>query len=241
MGVEYHGEDARFGPWRDTHARVQGPAVRALQMRFVEDWHWATGEILSLEWQPTPAAQPRMTVQVLATGPADDLDVCAFTFLRLINSARHRLWLTRPYFVPDPAVLAALQLAALRGADVRVMLPDRPDHWPPYLSSFSYYDALARTGISLYRYTAGFLHQKVILVDSDLAGVGSINVDYRSFHLNFEIALLVADAPFACEVGRMLESDFARCRRVDLATEYKRRPWWFKAAVRVARLLSPVQ
>ena len=241
VGVEYNGEDARFGSWRDTHARVSGPAVQALQMPFVEDWHWATGEILSLDWQPTPVATPSMTVQVLATGPADDLDVCALTFLRLINSARRRLWLASPYFVPDPAVLAALQLAALRGVDVRLMLPERPDHWLPYLSSFSYYDALARSGIALHRYTAGFLHQKVALVDDDLAGVGSINVDYRSFHLNFEIALLVTDAAFAGEVAAMLEADFARCRRVDLATEYARRPWWFKAAVRAARLLSPVQ
>ena len=241
VGLEYNGESVRFGPWRDTHARVAGPAVQALQMPFVEDWHWATGEILTLDWLPTADAAPGQTVQVLATGPADDLDVCALTFLRLINSARQRLWLASPYFVPDPAVLAALQLAALRGVDVRVMLPDRPDHWLPYLSSFSYYDALARTGIALYRYTAGFLHQKVALVDDDLAAVGSINVDYRSFHLNFELALLVADAAFARDVAAMLEADFARCRRVNLATEYAGRPWWFKASVRGARLLSPVQ
>jgi len=241
VGVEYNGEDPRFGPWRDTHAQVIGPAVQALQMPFVEDWHWATGEILALDWQPGPTAAQGMNVQVVATGPADDLDVCALTFLRLINSARRRLWLASPYFVPDPAVLAALQLATLRGVDVRVMLPDRPDHWLPYLSSFSYYDALARTGIVVHRYTAGFLHQKVALVDNDLAAVGSINVDYRSFHLNFELALLVNDYGFAQSVAAMLEADFARCRRVDLAGEYTRRPWWFKAAVRTARLLSPVQ
>ncbi|NBV21301.1 MAG: cardiolipin synthase [Proteobacteria bacterium] len=241
VGVEYNGEMARFGPWRDTHVRVNGPAVQALQMPFVEDWHWATGEVLELNWQPALAATPGMTVQVLATGPADDLDICALAFLRLINSARQRLWLASPYFVPDPAVLAALQLAALRGVEVRLMLPDRPDHWLPYLSSFSYYDALAQAGIEVYRYTAGFLHQKVALVDDELASVGSINVDYRSFHLNFELALLVADTDFTRNVAVMLEADFARCRRVELATEYARQPWWFKAAVRVARLLSPVQ
>ena len=240
VGVEYNGEDARFGLWRDTHARVTGPAVQALQMPFVEDWYWATAEILTLNWQPAPAATQSMTVQVLATGPADDLDVCALTFLRLINSARRRLWLASPYFVPDPAVLAALQLAALRGVDVRVLLPDRPDYRLLYLSSFSYYDALAQAGITLYRYTAGFLHQKVLLVDDDLAAVGSINVDYRSFHLNFELALLVADTTFSRDVAAMLEADFTRCYRVDLS-DYARRPWWFKASVRVARLLSPVQ
>jgi cardiolipin synthase len=239
-GVEYNGETARFGAWRDTHARVSGPAVQALQMSFVEDWHWATTGILTLNWQPAPVSDRGMTVQVLASGPADEFDVCALMFMRLINSARRRLWLASPYFVPDPAVMTALQLAAVRGVDVRVLLPARPDYQLPYLSSFSYYDALAQAGIAVYRYTPGFLHQKVVLVDDELAAVGSINVDYRSFHLNFELALLVADPGFAREVGVMLECDFARSRRVDL-TEYARRPWWFKAEVRVARLLSPVQ
>ncbi|MDB6037534.1 MAG: cardiolipin synthase [Verrucomicrobiales bacterium] len=240
IGVEYNGEDPRFGRWRDTHVSAKGPAVQALQMPFVEDWHWATGEILTLDWSPISTDASNMTAQVLATGPADELNACSLTFLRLINSARHRLWLASPYFVPDPAVLAALQLAALRGVDVRVMLPNRPDHWLPYLSSFSYYEALAGAGIHLYRYTAGFLHQKVALVDNDFASVGSINVDYRSFHLNFELALLVADSTFAHEVAEMLESDFKRCRRVRFE-EYASRPWWFKGAVRIARLLSPVQ
>lgn len=241
IGIEYNGEDARWGPWRDTHAIATGPVVAALQMPFVEDWHWATGETLDLDWRPASTTNPGMTAQVLATGPADDLDVCSLAFLRLINSARSRLWLASPYFVPDPAVLSALQLAALRGVDVRIMLPDRADHWLPYLSSFSYYDALAQAGIALYRYRVGFLHQKVALLDHDTAVVGSINVDYRSFHLNFELALLVTNTAFAGEVARMLEGDFAHCRSVNLSTEYARRPWWFKSAVRLARLLSPVQ
>ncbi len=240
VGVEYNGEDPRYGHWRDTHAQVTGPAVEALQMPFIEDWHWATSETLDLSWPPLSTAGGAMTALVLATGPADDLDVCSLAFLQLINSARRRLWLASPYFVPDPAVLSALQLAALRGVEVRIMLPDKPDNLLPFLTSFSYYEALARAGIALYRYTAGFLHQKVMLVDDSLASVGSINVDYRSFHLNFELALLVANEAFAGEVAAMLTDDFANCRLVDYV-EYTGRSWRFKTAVRIARLLSPEQ
>ena len=95
-------------------------------------------------------------------------------------------------------------------------------------------------GIELWRYQSGFLHQKALLVDDYLAAVGSINVDYRSFHLNFELVVMVTDRGFAAEMEAMMKEDFARSRRVDLS-EYDKRPWWFKAAVRLARLLSPVQ
>lgn len=240
IGEEYDGCSAEFGAWRDTHARVRGPAVQALQMPFVEDWFWATDEIPSLDWQAVSADPGEMTAQALATGPADDLDVCSLAFLRLINSARRRLWLASPYFVPDPAVLSALQLAALRGVDVRLLLPEKPDHWLPHWSSLSYYESLARCGIALYRYKAGFMHQKVTLVDDDMAVVGSINVDYRSFHLNFELAILVVDPAFAAQVSEMLEADFAKCRRVDYE-EFRKASVWFRALVRTARLFSTVQ
>jgi len=218
---------------------VRGPAVQAAQLAFVEDWHWATDEVPRLRWTPT-GAEANQRVLVLATGPADEADRCSLAFIRAVNSARSRLWISSPYFVPDSTVLTALQLAALRGVEVRVLLPFRADHLLPMLSSFSYYESLALAGIELWRYQPGFLHQKALLVDDRLAAVGSINVDYRSFHLNFELVVMVADTRFASQMEAMMEADFARSLRVDL-TEYRRRPWWFKAAVRLARLLSPVQ
>ncbi len=240
VGVEYNGESPRFGAWRDTHARVRGPAVQALQLAFAEDWNWATGELPDLCWAPATAEEPGESVRVIASGPADELDLCSLVFLDTVNRAQERLWIASPYFVPDPAVLSALQLAALRGVKVRILLPDKPDHLLPYLSSFSYYEALSHAGIELYRYTAGFPHQKVLLVDEERAMVGSVNVDYRSFHLNFELALLVRDTGFARKVATMLEADFARARKVDLG-ELQRRSPLFRAGVRFARLLSPIQ
>jgi cardiolipin synthase len=239
VGDEYLGHSMRFGQWRDTHVRVRGPAVQAAQLAFVEDWYWATDEVPQLSWVPE-AADADQRVLVLATGPADEAERCSLAFIRAVNSARSRLWISSPYFVPDSTVLTALQLAALRGVEVRVLLPSRADHLLPMLSSFSYYESLASAGIELWRYQPGFLHQKALLVDDQLAAIGSINVDYRSFHLNFELVVMVTDTGFAGQVEAMLKKDFARSHRVDLA-EYRERPWWFKAAVRLARLLSPVQ
>jgi cardiolipin synthase len=239
VGDEYMGHSDRFGPWRDTHVRVRGPAVQAAQLAFIEDWYWATDEVPSLSWIPT-AADADQRVLVLATGPADEAELCSLAFIRAVNSAQTRLWISSPYFVPDSTVLTALQLAALRGVEVRVLLPQRIDHLLPMLSSFSYYESLALAGIEVWRYQTGFLHQKALLVDDRLAAVGSVNVDYRSFHLNFELVVMVTDPAFCAQTEAMMKEDFARADRVDLS-EYRRRPWWFKTAVRLARLLSPVE
>jgi len=240
VGDEYMGLSKRFGPWRDTFIRLRGPAVQAVQLTFVEDWYWATGEAPPLNWQPTAAPDADQRAMVLATGPADEADRCSLAFIRAVNSAQKRLWISSPYFVPDTTVLTALQLAALRGVEVRLLLPERIDHLLPMLSSFSYYEGLALADIELYRYQPGFLHQKALLVDDTLAAVGSINVDYRSFHLNFELVVMVTDTEFCKQTETMLAADFARARLVDYA-EYPRRPWWFKLAVRLARLFSPVE
>jgi cardiolipin synthase len=239
VGDEYMGRSKRFGPWRDTHLRVRGPAVQAAQLSFVEDWFYATEEVPPLCWKPT-AADADQRALVLATGPADEADRCSLAFIRAVNSAQSRLWVSSPYFVPDATVLTALQLAALRGVEVRLLLPERIDHLLPMLSSYSYYKGLELAGIELWRYQPGFLHQKALLVDTQLAAVGSVNVDYRSFHLNFELVVMVTDPAFCDQVETMMGADFGQSRRVDL-DEYRQRPWWFKLAVRLARLFSPVE
>jgi cardiolipin synthase len=160
-------------------------------------------------------------------------------FVQVINMARERIWIASPYFVPDLQVLSALKLAVLRGVDVRILLPEKPDHRTVHLASFSYYPNILPVGIKLYRYTAGFLHQKVFLVDHHCAAVGTANLDNRSFRLNFEMTLLNYDAGFVGAVAEMLEEDFLHSRLVKLE-DYTERPFLFKLAVRSARLLSPI-
>ena len=161
-------------------------------------------------------------------------------FVHAFNSAKERIWIASPYFVPDEAVMTALQLAALRGVDVRILIPDTADHLLVYLAHYSFFDEATSTGAKIYRYTNGFLHQKVALIDDQAAAVGTANLDNRSFRLNFEITALVHDAAFATEVEQMFEQDFRNARLMTSA-EVDDKSFWFKLAVRLARLSAPVQ
>jgi cardiolipin synthase len=241
VGDEYLGGDPEFGHWRDTHVRIEGPSVLGVQLAFAEDWHWATDRLLQLNWTPKPVAGSDTGILILPTGPADELETASLMFTHAINNAHERIWIASPYFVPDPAVMQALQLAGLRGVDVRILIPDKPDHYLVYLAAFSFIEDAGRTGVRFFRYTNGFLHQKVMLIDDHAATIGTANFDNRSFRLNFEITALILQNPaFITEVEMMLESDFAHAREV-ASTELEEKPWWFRFAVKFARLTSPVQ
>ncbi|SFT65530.1 cardiolipin synthase [Halomonas saccharevitans] len=248
VGTEYLGENPRLGHWRDTHLKLSGPSVLGLQEAFWEDWHWATGEMISLTWTPVPFAGDRQdeglaesqSVVIVPSGPADQLETASLLVQHAIHSAHERLWVTSPYFVPDQGVQDALRLAAMRGVDVRIMMPERPDHLLVFLSAFSFLPDMLRAGVKVFRYQPGFLHQKVMLIDDVAASVGTVNLDNRSFRLNFEITAVVPDRRFAAEVRQMLERDFGDCRRVTLE-ELTRRPLWRKLLSRAAYLLSPIQ
>ncbi len=239
VGVEYLGENARFGRWRDTHVRVDGPATLGCALLFREDWQWATGEVLSdnpPELVPTPGTN---SVLVMGTGPAEKLEECAIAFTDVIAQARHRLWIVSPYFVPDIDVRTALFAAKLRGVDVRIMLPEKPDHLLVYLASTAHADTMVEHGIAIHRYTTGFLHQKVLLMDDRIASVGSVNFDNRSFAINFEITLWFVQRSTVDEVEAMLISDFANCRTVSLQEVRDRKLWW-RFLTQAAKLFSPV-
>ncbi len=239
VGDEYLGKHPQLGPWRDTHVKVAGPVVQTIQFCFVEDWYWATRNIPELNWELKRAADGQEDALMIASGPADRLETCGLMFVQAINAARERIWIASPYFVPDLQTLSALKLAVLRGVDVRIILPEKADHRTVYLASFTYYQNTLPLGIKLYRYTAGFMHQKVFLVDSACAAVGTANLDNRSFRLNFEITLLVYDPGFVKEIEAMLSGDFTRSRPVTME-EYSRRSFFFKLAARSARLLAPI-
>jgi len=238
VGDEYLGLDPTFGHWRDTHVALQGPVVLACQMSFYEDWFWATGQRLSLSWSVDRVEQG-LTALVLPSGPADEVETCQLLFTQLINAANRRIWLVSPYYVPDQAIVTALQLAVMRGVEVRILVPEKPDHLVIWLAAFPYLHEAVRSGIQVYRYTGGFLHQKVVLVDDQIAAVGTANLDNRSLRLNFEITLLAAGRDFAEKVETMLRADFARSRRFG-EQELPERGWLFRFAARTARLAAPV-
>lgn len=240
VGDEYVGK-GEFGHWRDTHVRIEGPAVLKAQVSFCEDWAWATDEIPPLNWRAHAANNgANDAVLIIPTGPADDLETANLMFVHAIHSARSRIWIASPYFVPDEAVMVALQLAGLRGVDVRILIPDNPDHLLVFLAAFSYFDQAGQTGVKFYRYLDGFLHQKVMLIDDGVATIGTANFDNRSFRLNFEITAAIANPVFVAEVERMFENDLRHARIMEEG-EYDRKPWWFRLGVRLARLTAPIQ
>jgi cardiolipin synthase A/B len=239
IGDEYLGKHPKLSPWRDTHMVLRGASVQCLQVSFLQDWYWATREIPDMQWHVDADERCNQTALIFPTGPADKLPACNLFFVNIVHQAQTRLWIASPYFVPDEATLTALKLAAMRGVDVRIILPNRPDHWFVYWCSFSYYHELANTGIKLYRYQHGFMHQKVILMDHDLAGIGTTNLDNRSFFLNFEVMGFLTSSTFITSVETMLLNDISDSRLVDFS-EYDRKPIWFRLIVRLSRLLTPL-
>ncbi|MEM8713002.1 MAG: cardiolipin synthase [Planctomycetota bacterium] len=239
-GDEYMGRDPEMSPWRDTFTRIQGPSVQALQLSFVEDWHWSTDDIPSWNWRPRAAKSGvDWNALVLPTGPADTFESCSLVFVSLFHAAETRLWLSTPYFVFDNQVLSALQLAALRGVDVRILVPEKADYETAYLAGWSFHAEVLESGAQIYRYNDGFLHQKALLIDDDLAMLGTMNLDNRSMRLNFEVGVLVENGTFAADVAAMLEADFA------LSTEVRPghiedRTFWFRLKARIARLFAPI-
>jgi len=240
VGDEYLGHDQKLPNWRDTHMKLVGPSVLQLQLSFVEDWRWAKDEELSFTWDPVPADNGKASVLILQTGPADRLASCSLMFQQAIHSARERIWITSPYFIPDEGVTAALHLAALRGVDIRVIIPHVSDSWLVYYSAYAFAGELLESGINIYRYEPGFLHAKVFLVDDRVAGVGTANFDNRSFRLNFEVTALVVDEIFVAEVERMFEADFAQSHLMT-KLEVEGRPLWFRMLSRGAYLTAPIQ
>jgi len=239
VGDEYISGHPRLGPWRDTHIKVEGPIVQAVQFSFVEDWYWATTDIPELNWELRKAEAGVEDALLIPSGPADNIETCGLMFTQAINSAKERIWISSPYFVPDRQILAALKLAVLRGVDVRILLPEKADQRVVHLASHSFYPNVIPAGVKLYRYMPGFMHQKVFLVDASCAAVGTANLDNRSFRLNFELTLLIFNNSFVKKVEAMLRNDFENSRLVAIE-EYTNRRLPFRLAVRLASLLSPI-
>jgi cardiolipin synthase len=239
VGDEYLGMNPKFGIWRDTHLELRGPVVQAVQMVFLEDWFWAANHVPELHWETQPEAADQIAA-IIPTGPADPADSWQLIVAEAANSARERLWIASPYFVPDEGVLTALQAAAIRGVDVRILIPERPDHLMVWLSAFSYYENSLPFGVRIFRYHRGFLHQKVMLIDQRLAAVGTANLDNRSFRLNFEITAFSTDKSFVHEITEMLGADFDQAREANIG-DFTARPFLFRAACRAARLFAPIQ
>ncbi|MBE0509750.1 MAG: cardiolipin synthase [Gammaproteobacteria bacterium] len=239
VGDEYLGKDPRIGRWRDTHLKIEGPAALALQMTFLEDWHWATDTIPELDWQPAYHHDADVPVLILPSGPADRFETASLMMQQSIHAAQQRIWIASPYFVPDEGVQGMLKLAAVSGVDVRILIPEVPDNPLLFYAAYAFIEPLLEAGVKVYRYQDGFLHGKAFLVDDRGAAVGTVNLDNRSFRLNFEVTAIVLDQQFAREVEAMFEEDFARSRQMVL-DDIRQLTFWHRLASRAAYLFAPV-
>ncbi len=239
LADEYLGSAMDQEPWRDSHCRIEGPAVTGLQLAWLEDWNWASSIRPELDWTPMANPPGQDEVLILPTGPADTWETCSLFFLNCINNARSRIWIASPYFVPDFQVMNALQLAALRGVDVRILIPEKADSHLVRIAAYSYLVQACQTGIGIYRYQPGFMHQKVILVDDRYAAIGTANLDNRSMRLNFEITAINTSQTFIAEVEAMLTDDLANSRLMT-ESDYQDRSILFRLGCRAVRLLAPL-
>jgi cardiolipin synthase A/B len=180
-----------------------------------------------------------VALQIASSGPDSSWERIKFGYVKMINSARRSVWIQTPYFMPDAAVLDALKIAARSGLDVRMMIPDKPDHLLVYPATLSYADELAQCGATIYIYRNGFVHAKTVLVDHEMGSVGTANLDIRSFRLNFEVNAFFYDSALGEELRDIYLADVAKSTIFDRTTAFGRRRTW---AVRegISRLVSPL-
>ena len=240
MGREYAGEDPAIGPWRDVQVEMTGSAARKFQMIFADDWFFATEEkLLAPRYYPSPENPQRLVVQPMTDGPDGADDPIQMSIVAMLNTARQRVWLTAGYFAPKEPLLTALQLAAARGVDVRMLISEKSDH--PMLVNVgrSYYEELLRFGVKIYEYEVGINHAKVALIDEDWLMVGSANIDVRSLRLNFELNALIRDRARASDLERVLSHDFDVSHQIELEQFVRRsRTQRFKESL--VRPLAPL-
>lgn len=240
IGDEYLGLGP-LGPWRDAAVRVEGPAVDLLQLRFLRDWLFASGEDLDEPWRYFGRAPARGSalVQEVSSGPDTPRPWIQETFLKMILEARESCYLQTPYFAPGEGLLAALRIAASSGVDVRIMIPDRPDHPFVFWATRSFCGDLLASGVRCYQYRAGFLHAKTLVIDDRVASIGTANFDRRSFVLNFETNLLLYDPAIAAAMREEFLAELAQCSELT-PRGYAARPLGVRAKESVSRLFYPL-
>jgi cardiolipin synthase len=239
IGDSYLGKDPYFGYWRDTFLRIDGPAVAGLQRTFAEDWDFTTEEALTgAAYFPDLPPAGDAVVQVATGGPDQSVNCIREIYFMGMVSARQRLWIASPYFVPDQGLLDALRLACYRGADVRLLTIHRPDHYLAFYAGRYYFTELLEMGIRVYLYRKGMMHSKFMLVDGSWGLVGSANLDIRSLRLDFEAGVILHSAAQVSEMEAAFERDLADSELLD-AKSFASRSMSIRLLENACRLLAP--
>jgi len=241
IGDEYLGRNKDIGFWRDTHLMMRGEAVRSLQLIFLQDWYYMTNHsFLTAEYlSPQMDDKGHGGVQLIAGGPDNEWSVIKNIFFSMIVSAKKSVWIASPYFIPDEDIFSALKIAALSGIDVRLLVPNRPDKRIVFHASRSYFPELLEAGVKVYEYERGFMHSKIIIVDDELASIGTSNMDMRSFHLNFEVNAFLFRTESTQKLVREYANDLQFSKKIELE-KFQQRHIGYRLLESTARLLSPL-
>ncbi|WP_316803306.1 cardiolipin synthase [Pedobacter nototheniae] len=239
--VNQPGSKALF--WRDTHLRLQGPGIYYLQYLFLCDWNFCAEEKL----EPNNLFFPRhhinssgnKVVQIAASGPDSNFPSILFSLLEVISNAKKEILITTPYFIPGESIIDALTVAALGGVSIKLLVPDQSDSKLVNSAAKSYYDELLKVGVEIYLYQKGFVHAKTMVADREIAMVGTANMDYRSFDLNFEVNAIIYDEELATELSNAFYDDILNAKKID-RMEWENRPMIRQLLEKSARLVSPL-
>jgi cardiolipin synthase A/B len=241
IGDEYLGRDKGFGFWRDTHLMAKGEAVRSLQLIFLQDWFYMTNNSFLTPEYLSPALEENTHggVQMIAGGPDNEWSVIKNIFFSMISSADKSVWIASPYFIPDEDIFSAIKVAALSGLDVRLLVPQRPDKKIVFYASRSYFPELLEAGVKIYEYKKGFMHSKIVIVDGQLASIGTSNMDMRSFHLNFEVNAFLYKTASTEKLVMEFENDILNSNEIRM-DDFSKRHIGYRLLESTSRLLSPM-
>ena len=230
----------KWGLWRDTHFRIEGSGAAGLQVSFLSDWSATTRQqIAGFDYFPTARRFTDNILQIVPSGPFGKWRVLLQADSYAVSNARERIWIQTPYYLPSDVLNSALQVAALAGIDVRLMLPARSDARAVDLASHSYLDDMMKAGVKILFYKPGFLHSKLMIIDDRLTVIGSANMDFRSFEHNFEINAFVYDGEFNARMSEIFAADAAHCHAVRPG-EWFNRPRRQRLGESFMRIFSPL-
>lgn len=240
IGDEYLEKTKKYGYWRDTHLRIDGDAVRNMQTRFILDWNQASRDHIVYEdrfYNALPKGD--VGVQIVSSGPDSDWEQIKNGYIKMIMSAKEYVYIQTPYYIPDESLRDALRIATLSGVDVKIMIPNKPDHPFVYWATLSYIGDLLGAGADVYIYQGGFLHAKTIVVDGKIASVGTANIDVRSFRLNFEVNAFLYDKDITQRLVDAFILDASKSTRMTKKL-YDKRSIGIRFKESISRLISPV-
>ena len=241
---DHLGLDKKLKPWRDTHIRVEGAGVYALQNIFLDDWRYCKNDNTPLRlylengYFPSPTIKGNATTQLVTSGPDSAVPKILEAYVKMITNAKKRVYIQTPYFIPDDVFISALRIAVKSGIDVRIMVPKIPDKKTVYLATLSYLKEVAELGIKIYLYN-GFLHSKTLLVDDNKLSIGTCNTDNRSFRLNFEDTVIIYSKELNKQHRDIFEDDIKHSQQVDL-NYFKKKRWLTKILQAVMHLFSAI-